>query len=179
MARLVKGMSSSQSQAWLALVSLGQRLPAALDRQLADDAGLTNFEYGILTALQLAKEHTMRGGDIAAAMGCPAPRMSKAISRLEKRGLVCRATCQDDGRARNVTLTKQGGTLWRQASRPHVEYARETILGGLEEEQLTALANLLQPVLDRLDPEARFPQTFGTFGREATDATGPGTPDGR
>lgn len=162
MTRGIKGMTQAQSRAWLALVSMGQILPSALDEQLTKDAGLINFEYGILSALRLAEEGKMRSGDLAAALGSPAPRISKAVSRLERRGLVQRVSCPDDGRAINVVLTEEGMRLWRKASVPHVEFARDIILGGLAEDQLVALADLLVPVLQNLDPDGSFLRTFAT-----------------
>lgn len=158
---VVKGMSSQESRAWLSLMSLSQMLEAALDRQLLEDAGLINFEYGILTALQLAQDQKMRSGDLAVAMGSPAPRMSKAVARLERRGLVERVSCPSDGRAINVGLTEDGSQLWRKASKPHVTFARDTILGELSEEALTQLADLLQPIVTKLDPSGSFGRAFG------------------
>lgn len=161
MSRVIEGMSPVQSKAWLSLVSTGQLLPAALDQQLSDDAGIINFEYAILSALALAKGQTMRSGDLAEALGSPAPRMSKAISRLESRGLVLRATCPTDGRAVNVTLTEEGERVFRAASVPHVRFAKDTVLSGLSDTQLEQLTGLLHLILGNLDPDANFDRTFG------------------
>lgn len=160
-------MTEAQSRAWLTLVSLAQMLPSALDEQLTRDAGLINFEYGILSALQLAQEGKMRSGDLAAALGCPAPRMSKAVSRLEGRGLVQRVSCPDDGRAIDVVLTDNGKRLWRKASIPHVGFARDAILGDLSDQQLNSIADLLEPVLKNLDPHGRFWRAFSTSAAES------------
>ncbi len=170
MSRTIRGMSPAQSRAWLALVSIGQMLPSALDSQLTADAGLINFEYGILSALRFAEDRTMRSGDLAAALGSPAPRMSKAISRLERRGLVTRLACPSDGRARNVTLTQEGEALWRKASKPHVEFAREAVMGGMGDAELVALADLLQPILLNLDPEAVFEKAFARYDGKSPNA---------
>ncbi len=169
MSRTIRGMSQAQSRVWLALVSIGQLLPSALDSQLTADAGLINFEYGILSALRLAEDQTMRSGDLATALGSPAPRMSKAISRLEKRGLVTRVPCASDGRARNVTLTQDGEELCRKASKPHVDFARDVVMGGVGDEELAALAELLRPILLNLDPEAVFEKAFARYDADGLD----------
>lgn len=153
---VIRGMSHAQARAWVALVSTAQLLPAVLDERLTADAGLINFEYGILSVLTRAPDRTLRMGDLAAALGSPAPRLSKAVSRLENRGLVERVACPGDGRAINVHLTREGRQVWGTASRPHIALARDTILGDLTPEQLTALADLLEPLLARLDPDAAF-----------------------
>ena len=144
-------MDPTQARAWVALVSAAHLLPAVLDQQLTEDAGLINFEYGILSALNIAPEQTMRIGELATVTSSPAPRLSKAINRLQTRGLVERAACPGDGRAINVHLTRAGRRAWLRATPPHIELARDTILGALSIEQLTDLADLLESILARLD----------------------------
>ncbi|MBX3093448.1 MAG: MarR family transcriptional regulator [Cryobacterium sp.] len=154
MRQVVPRMDQVQAGAWMALMTTAQLLPAALDEQLTADAALINFEYGILAALNVAPDQTMRMGELAAAAHSPAPRLSKAVNRLEARGLVERVACAGDGRAINVHLTREGRRTWLQATPPHIEFARDTILGSLTPDQLTALTELLQPIISRLDPDA-------------------------
>ena len=44
-------LDAEERQAWLALASTLNRLPAALDAQLRRDAGITHFEYQVLAPL--------------------------------------------------------------------------------------------------------------------------------
>lgn len=152
----VPRMDPDQSRAWLALVATAQLLPAALDQQLTRDAELINFEYGILGVLNIAPDQTLRIGELAGAVGAPYPRVSKAVSRLETRGLVERVACAQDGRAINAHLTRQGRRVWLQATPPHVALARDEILGALDPDQLGTLAALLECINGRLDPEGRL-----------------------
>jgi len=147
-------MDATQARAWLALVSTAELLPHALDAQLTADAGLINFEYGIISILNVAKDQTLRMGELGAALASTAPKLSKAVTRLEKRGLVERVACPTDGRAINVHLTRDGRRAWLKATPPHIALARDTILGTLDPEQLTSLAELLEAILRQLDPEA-------------------------
>lgn len=151
--KVVPRMDAVQARAWIALVSTGQAVPAALDQQLTADAGLINFEYGILGALLLAPQRTLRMGDLAAVARSTAPRLSKAVSRLETRGLVERVACPDDGRAINVHLTREGHRTWLRATPPHIALARDTILAALTPEQQGTLAELLEAVLATLDAD--------------------------
>lgn len=148
---VVPRMNPAQARAWRALVALGQKLPARLDDQLTADAGIINFEYAILQALMAVPHTTLRMGQLAEAALAPMPRVSKAVTRLQKRGLVEKAACADDGRAINVSLTREGRLTWLRATPPHIELARDRILGDLSEEQLDALATLLEPIGARLD----------------------------
>ncbi|GAB3803001.1 MarR family winged helix-turn-helix transcriptional regulator [Humibacter antri] len=153
MGQTVPRMNPVQARAWMALVSAAELLPQTLDAQLTADAGLINFEYGVLGMLNVAPDCTLRSGELAAALGAPAPRLSKAVSRLEKRGLVERVACAGDGRAINVHLTRDGRRAWLKATPSHIALARDTLLGDLTAEQLTSLAQLLEMILTRLDPE--------------------------
>lgn len=148
---VVPRMNPAQARAWRALVTIGQKLPSRLDEQLTADAGIINFEYAILQALIAAPDATLRMGQLAEAALAPTPRASKAVTRLQKRGLVEKIACSDDGRAVEVRLTREGRLTWLRATPPHIELARDRILGDLSEEQLEALAALLEPIGARLD----------------------------
>jgi len=159
-------MNQLQADAWMALLTTAQLLPSALDEQLTADAGLINFEYGILGVLNIAPEQTMRMGELAAVLKSPAPRLSKAVNRLEARSLVERVACPGDGRAINVHLTREGRRTWLQVTPSHIAFARDTILGSLTPEELATLTRLLQPVIARLDPDA-------CRGDDASEKSGP------
>ncbi|HEU0256835.1 MAG TPA: MarR family transcriptional regulator [Microbacteriaceae bacterium] len=154
MQQKVPRMDATEARAWVALVSVAELLPATLDQQLTDDIGLINFEYGILSMLNVADGQTLRMGELAAAVKSPAPRLSKAVTRLERKGFVERASCAGDGRAINVRLTRDGRRVWLSATPPHISLARDTILGDLTPDELTRLAELLEVIKARLDPDA-------------------------
>lgn len=153
MAPKVPRMNPTQARAWMALISTVKLLPPALDHQLTSDAGLIAFEYGILGLLNVAPEQTLPIGELGAALKSPAPRLSKAVTRLEGRGLVERLSCATDGRAVHVQLTRDGRRAWLVATPPHMALARDTVLGDFSEEELTEFAILLEKVVHRLDPK--------------------------
>lgn len=156
MERAVPRMDQTQARAWLALTTTAELLPRALDAQLTADAGLINFEYGIISVLNVAEGRTLRMGELATAIGSTAPKLSKAVTRLEKRGLVERLARRGDGRAIDVRLTREGRRAWLKATPPHIALARDTLLAALDADQLDALAGLLEPILRRLDPDDAF-----------------------
>lgn len=150
MEHVVPRMDPAQARAWRALIRVAMKLTPRLDEQLTADAGIINFEYAILQALVAAPKGTLRMGQLATEAMAPTPRVSKAVTRLQGRGLVERTTCSDDGRAINVRLTREGRLTWLRATPPHIELARDQILGTLTEEQLEQLASLLEPINDQL-----------------------------
>src|SRR5215469_11480428 len=95
-------------QTWDAFTSVLVWLPAALDDQLQRDAGLTLFEYGILWALSDAAERTLRMSELAQVTNSALSKLSRAVSRLERRGWVTRAPDPADGRYTLATLSDAG-----------------------------------------------------------------------
>ncbi|MFZ8758801.1 MarR family winged helix-turn-helix transcriptional regulator [Microbacterium sp. HMH0099] len=160
----VPRMNNAQMRAWVALISTAELLPHALDAQLTADAGLINFEYGMLSILNLAPDRTLRMGELAKAVDSPLPRLSKAVTRLEKRGLVERVACAGDGRAVSVQLTRDGRRAWLRATPPHIALARDDLLADYDDDQLEQLATLLEPLLRRLDPAAALGVLPGDVG---------------
>jgi len=149
-------MDDAESRAWLALIATSELLPAALDAQLQADAGMTHFEFMLLGSLNLAEEQTTRMKRLAEDVHSTLPRLSKAINRLEERGWVERFECVEDRRATNVRLTQAGRRAMILASPKHLDTVRRTVLDRLGPDQLTALAEALEPVVAGLDPHRRF-----------------------
>lgn len=147
-------MSAQQSRAWIALISMAELLPAALDAQLQRDARLTHYEYVLLTVLQ--RTGAMSLSDLATATNATLPRASKVVSRLRDRGLVERQESERDRRAVEISLTPDGRRALVLATPGHLDTVHELVLDHLDDEQLEALASALEPIVAALDPQARF-----------------------
>ncbi|WP_062517405.1 MarR family winged helix-turn-helix transcriptional regulator [Demequina gelatinilytica] len=166
----VPRMNEAESRAWLALVGTSQLLPAALDAQLQADSGITHFEFMALSALNTAPELTLRTSDLAVRTYATLPRLSKVVSRMEARGLVERVPCPGDARASNIRLTRDGRKELLLALPGHLSLVRAEVLGRLSEGQLEALAEALEPVLEALADDPRFPWARGASRRAESGA---------
>lgn len=140
------------------LHALLELLPAALDRQLAA-TGLTSFEFTLLEALHEADAGRLRLSALASRTNATLPRLSRVVTGLERKGLVTRVACAEDGRATNAVLTEAGERAYED-SRPRYDGAvRHMILEGLDDEGVDRLAELSYAILTRLDPERRLAVT--------------------
>ena len=157
----VPRMTPAESRAWLALVTTSQLLPAALDAQLQSEAGLTHFEFMVLGALNTAPDVTLRTSELAARTSSTLPRLSKVVTRLAERGMVERVPCPEDARATNVRITRPGRKALLLAMPGHLELVREAVIDRLTPAQLEALAEALEPVLEALEDDPRFPWARG------------------
>ena len=146
-------LDDAEMVAWLRLIGLAEVLPARLDAQSRQDAGLTHFEYQVLAMLSEAPEHTLRMSWLARRTNATLPRLSHVVKRLEDRGLVARTRSVTDARATDAVLTDDGWATIRSAAPGHVTFVRERILDQLTPEQVDQLGEIAGSLLGSLDPE--------------------------
>ena len=146
-------LDEKETAAWVRLAAVVELLPGVLDTQLRRDAGLTHFEYGVLAMLAEAPERVLRMSALAAQTSSTLPRLSHVVTRLEKRGLLRRTPCPEDGRASNAHLTEAGAQKLLSAAPGHVSTVRRYVLDALTPEQLQEVAGIAQTILEKIDPD--------------------------
>ena len=149
-------LSDDERAAWLATAAIMISLPAALDTRLQQDAGLTLFEYLVLSVLSERDDRTMRMTDIAAGVSASLSRLSHVATRLEKRGLLHRVRVPGAGRRTNAQLTPAGYAAVVAAAPGHVAAVRELFVDTLEAGDLAAFQRVGAAVAARIDPERPF-----------------------
>jgi len=140
-------LSEEQQAAWRPFVALLLRLPAALDAQLQKDAGITQFDYLVLSGLSEAPGRTLRMSELAATANSSLSRLSHVVSRLEAKGWVRREACPGDGRFINAVLTDEGWEKVKETAPGHVAAVRELLVGTLSEDELVRLGAISAKVL--------------------------------
>jgi DNA-binding MarR family transcriptional regulator len=148
-------LDSEERSAWLSLVSLLIKLPAALDAQLQRDAGFSHFEYNVLAGLSEAPGGSLRMSVLAAFADGSLPRLSQVITRLERRGLVSRTPDPDDGRYTLAVLTMAGRDALITAAPGHVETVRNLVFDPLSKAKTRQLRDICQRILAAIDPGDR------------------------
>jgi DNA-binding MarR family transcriptional regulator len=146
-------LTAEERGAWLALSSLVMKLDVALDTQLRRDAGIGHFEYTVLAALSEASGRTLRMSELAVLAHGSLPRLSQAVSRLEKRNWVRRAPDPADGRYTLATLTEEGLEKVVATAPGHVREVRRLIFDPLTKTQVQQLATIGHRVIRAIDPE--------------------------
>jgi len=140
-------LSDEQQAAWRPFVALLLRLPAALDAQLQKDAGITQFDYLVLSGLSEAPGRTLRMSELAATANSSLSRLSHVVSRLEAKGWVRREPCPGDGRFINAVLTDEGWQKVLAIAPGHVAAVRELLIAALTEEEFAQLGAISAKVL--------------------------------
>ncbi|GAA1465008.1 MarR family winged helix-turn-helix transcriptional regulator [Microbacterium thalassium] len=155
------------------LHALLELLPTALDKELAP-AGLTSFEFTLLEALHEADGHRLRLSALASRTNATLARLSRVVTGLERKKLVARMPCAEDGRATNAVLTDEGETAYEESRPLYADAVRRMILDGLDDDGVDQLASLSYAILAKLDPDRRLAVTVSGAAACAADPV----PDG-
>jgi DNA-binding MarR family transcriptional regulator len=150
-------LTAEEQAAWRSVVALLIRLPAAIEAELQRDAGISQFEYLVLSGLSEAPDRTLRMSDLAAMASGSLSRLSHVVSRLEARGWVRREACPGDGRFINAVLTDDGWAKVVATAPGHVAAVRRLLIDVLTPEQLRELGAISDEVLAGLAQSAVIP----------------------
>jgi DNA-binding MarR family transcriptional regulator len=143
----MRWLSDEEQRAWRPFVALLIRLPAALDAQFQKDAGISQFDYLVLSSLSEATDRTLRMSELAALASGSLSRLSHVVSRLEARGWVRREPCGGDGRFINAVLTEEGWQKVVTTAPGHVAAVRKLLIDTLTPDEFRALGTLSEQIL--------------------------------
>lgn len=149
-------LDQDERESWYALALLLNQLPAALDAQMQRDAGISQFEYMVLSALSMAPQRTMRMSLLGTYAGATLSRLSNVVSKLEKRGWVRRSPDPTNGRSTLATLTDAGFAAVEAAAPQHVAEVRRLVVDPLTKAQQHQLGTIAARMLRAIDPEGPF-----------------------
>jgi DNA-binding MarR family transcriptional regulator len=140
-------LSDAEQAAWRPFVALLLRLPAVLDAELQQEAGISQFDYLVLSGLSEAPDRTLRMSELAATASSSLSRLSHVVSRLEAKGWVRREPCPGDGRFINAVLTDEGWQKVVATAPGHVAAVRELLIAALTKEEFEQLGAISAKVL--------------------------------
>jgi DNA-binding MarR family transcriptional regulator len=146
-------LDEREQRVWQAYLHMNQHLFAALEDQLARDAGLSGADYRVLHPLSQAPGGLLRAREICTEIGWDRSRLSHHLTRMEKRGLVTREACSDDARGLMVRLTDAGRKGIEDAAPNHADAVRHSFFGLISKQELETLASVFERVLDNLTRE--------------------------
>ncbi|MGY1809695.1 MarR family winged helix-turn-helix transcriptional regulator [Blastococcus sp. SYSU D00669] len=146
-------LDDEQQRTWRAWLTVSELLPRVLDAQLQRDAGLTHAAYVVLAMLSEAPGRSRRMSDLARRANQSQSRLSHTVARLEERGWVRRERSAEDGRGNVAVLTESGWDVVRSVAPGHVDAVRTAFFDPLTPDRTKALREVLETVLERLDPD--------------------------
>jgi DNA-binding MarR family transcriptional regulator len=146
-------LDQRQAHVWQAYLKLNQELYGALEAQLLRDARLSGADYTVLVPLSAAPNCVLRARELGTEIGWDRSRLSHQVTRMEKRGLVDREECSEDGRGSMVRLTEAGRHAIEGAAPDHAEATRRYFFDLLSHEELETLGAVFDRLLGNLARE--------------------------
>lgn len=152
-------LNEAEQLAWRRLAAVLLTLPASMDAELKRDAGLTLFDYLVLSTLSEEPGQVLRMGVIASRTSSSLSRLSHVVSKLESRGWLTRSALAGNRRVTMVTLTESGLDKVTETAPAHVDHVRQIVFDVLNEAQVDQLSEIGVALLSKLDPDYQIPQT--------------------
>jgi DNA-binding MarR family transcriptional regulator len=143
-------LSAQEERLWRGWLTLNAELSATLQRELQDDSGLSMPDFDVLVHLTDSPEGRVRVTELARLLYWERSRVSHHVTRMERRGLVERTECAEDGRGAFIAVTPAGRAAIEQAAPGHVRAVRRLMFDALSKEEVDRLATAIDKMLTRL-----------------------------
>ncbi|MEI8407126.1 MULTISPECIES: MarR family winged helix-turn-helix transcriptional regulator [unclassified Kribbella] len=140
-------LDAREARLWQSYRDAYRELMRALESRLIGNSGLSGADYALLHPLSVAEEGVLRTRDLGRSVGWERSRLSHQVSRMEKRGLVCREECVSDARGSMVRLTDLGRKAVEAAAPDHVDAVRTYFFDHLSHAEQDQLAAMLDRIV--------------------------------
>ncbi|TDD29022.1 MarR family transcriptional regulator [Kribbella turkmenica] len=139
-------LDGREARLWQSYRDAYRELMRALESRLIGNSGLSGADYALLHPLSVAEDGVLRTRDLGRSVGWERSRLSHQVSRMERRGLVCREECASDARGSMVRLTDVGRKAIEAAAPDHVDAVRTYFLDHLSRAEQDQLAAVLERI---------------------------------
>jgi DNA-binding MarR family transcriptional regulator len=144
-------LDEREARLWRTWLRLNQELPSVLEEQITRDGGLSGADYAVLVPLSESPDGMLRARELGREILWDRSRLSHHVSRMERRGLVAREECAEDGRGAMVRITDAGRAAIEGAAPGHVAATRRYFFDLLSNEEVDMLTAVFDRVLVNLD----------------------------
>jgi DNA-binding MarR family transcriptional regulator len=149
--------TAAEFDAWRGLIRLRESVTREIDRRLQETGEISLDDYGVLITLVGLPGMRLRMSDLGARRMLTPSGITRAVMRLEERGLVRREADPEDGRGALAALTGDGLAALRRAQVVHHATVRELYLDRLDEREQRQLAQLFEKALPGVVSSAEWP----------------------
>src|SRR5689334_5441730 len=150
-------LDQREARLWQSYRDTHRELMRALEARMISNSGLSGADYALLHPLSEAEDGVLRTRDLGRSVGWERSRLSHQVSRMEKRGLVCREECTADARGSMVRLTDLGRKAVDAAAPDHVAAVRTYFFNRFTTDEQAQLTTLLNRIAAALPPTCPTP----------------------
>ena len=147
---MAAGISGEEFRAYATLIASSTLLQRAVERNLREQAGLTQVQFEILMNISNAGDSGIRMAQLADALIVSRSGLSYQVAQLESRGWISRERDADDERGVVARITPVGERVRRRVFAGHVDIVRSAFLDAVEPGELATLTAALERVVGRL-----------------------------
>ncbi|QGU07058.1 DNA-binding transcriptional repressor MarR [Corynebacterium occultum] len=140
-------LNDEEQALWRLMLAASRKMDRCLDETLQAGNDLSTSEFSVLVSLSEAKAPGLRLRDLCTVLDWDRSRTSHQITRMEKRGLVSKESCEGDARGVIVVLTEEGARRLERAAPDHVESVRRLIFDHLTQEQADVIGSFLETLM--------------------------------
>lgn len=149
---MAAGISYDEFRAYAALIASSTLLQRAVERNLREQANLTQVQFEILMNLANAGGSGLRMAQLADALIVSRSGLSYQVAQLESRGWITRERSTDDERGVVARITRKGERMRQRVFAGHSAVVRSAFLDAVEPGELDTLTSVLERVVARLSP---------------------------
>jgi DNA-binding MarR family transcriptional regulator len=143
-------ISRDEFRAYAALIASSTLLQRAVERNLREQADLTQVQFEILMNLSNAGDSGIRMALLADALIVSRSGLSYQVTQLQSRGWITRERSADDERGVVARITPKGERMRQRVFAGHIDIVRSAFLDAVEPGELATLTAVLERVVGRL-----------------------------
>lgn len=143
-------LDEGEQRSWRALLMGMTLLLDRLDDDLRRNCDLSLVEYEILVRLSESEGRQLRMAQLADALAHSRSRVTHTVTRMERSGLVVRASSPEDGRGVVASMTDKGFDLLARMAPIHVGGVRKHLVDLVDPEDFAAVGRVMNAVSDDL-----------------------------
>ncbi len=140
-------LTDRELRAWRGMLRAHAALTKALDADLEAEHGLPLSSYEVLLHLAAADGERMRMSDLAETVVLSRSGLTRLVDRMERDGLLGRASCPSDARGSFAILTDVGRDKLAAARVTHLSGVRERFLDRLSDAEQETLGECWERVV--------------------------------
>ena len=149
---------TDELSAWRLFLQAYRRVLDELSDELEERQGLPLAWYDVLIHLYRSPEHRLRMNELAGSILLSKSGLTRLIDRMEKAGMVERASCPSDRRGSFAVLTPRGEEVFKEAAPIHLEGIAKHFTDHLTPEEAGALVSAFERILEALmQPAEKVP----------------------
>jgi DNA-binding MarR family transcriptional regulator len=141
-------LDEDEQKAWRSYLLMRRTLETHLERHLQREFGLSKSDFEILVNLSESETGRMRAHQLGKATQWEKSRMSHHLSRMEKRGLIRKESC--DSRYPEIVITEEGLAAIKACAPAHAAMVREFFVDIFGADRMAVLGEVSDEIVEAI-----------------------------